>query len=99
MAKELHFEKIGGCNTCWYVNTIEERQAKITELANRPIQWDLILSLQHHGKLTRCELCGNEQYGGFWCSPCIHHSWCCVCCILLGVPNYATGVYVITEGK
>lgn len=88
-------KKIGGSDTGWHTNTIEERRAKITELVDRKIDWDVILRYAHHGKLVDCELCGNEQYGGYWCKPCIHKGWCCVCCILLGVPNYSTGVYIL----
>lgn len=91
-------EKIGGSDTKWDAATIEERRKVITELVNRPINFDVILSFAHHGKEVTCELCGNKERGGYWCKPCIHHSWCCVCCILLGIPNYTTGVYIIKTG-
>lgn len=89
-------EKIGGSDTKWKAETIEERRKEITALVNRRIDFDVILSYAHHGKELTCELCGNLERGGYWCNPCIHHSWCCVCCLLLGIPNYATGVYLIT---
>lgn len=91
--------KIGGSDTCWNAKTVDEKRAKITELINRPVQWDVIRRYRDHGKLVTCELCGNEDYSEFWCKPCIHRGWCCECCILLGIPNYATGVYIIGGGK
>lgn len=88
-------EKIGGSDTKWNADTIEERRRIITELVNRPIQFDQILWFAHHGKDVTCELCGTKDKGDYWCRPCIHHAWCCVCCILLGIPNYAIGVYAL----
>jgi hypothetical protein len=89
------FEKIGGSDTKWRAESIEERRNVITDLVNRRIDFDTILKYAHHGKEVDCELCGNRDRGGYWCKPCIHPTWCCVCCILLGIPNYATGVYII----
>ena len=89
-------EKIGGSDTKWKADTIEERRRVITELVNRSIDFDVILSYSNHGKEVSCELCGNRERNGYWCKPCIHHNWCCVCCILLGIPNYATGLYIVS---
>ena len=93
--RKMGVRKIGGSDTCWRVKTVEEKIAKIQELITRPIKWNIIRAYQQHGKKVTCELCGNEDYSGYWCKPCIHPSWCCECCLLLGVPNYATGVYII----
>ena len=88
-------EKIGGSDTKWRADTIEERRQEITKLVNREIQFDVILRYAHNGKEVTCELCGNRERSGYWCKPCIHPRWCCICCILLGIPNYYTGVYLI----
>ncbi len=93
---EMDIEKIGGSNTKWNADTIEQRRKVITGLVNRKIDFDVVLKYSHHGEKITCELCGGkEERTGYWCKPCIHHSWCCVCCILLGIPNYHTGVYII----
>ncbi len=91
--------KIGGSDTKWKADTIEERRKVITELVNRKIDFEAILRYAHHGREITCELCGGRERTEYWCKPCIHHGWCCVCCILLGVPNYSTGVYLITGGQ
>ena len=91
----MSIEKIGGSDTKWNADTIEERRRVITELVNRPIKFDVILSYAHYGVEVTCELCGCQERSGYWCRPCIHHNWCCVCCILLGIPNYSTSVYII----
>ncbi len=91
----MGIEEIAGSTTKWNADTIEERRKVITGLVNREIQWDIILCYAHHGEEVTCELCGNKDRSGYWCKPCIHSNWCCVCCILLGIPNYATGVYII----
>jgi len=95
----MTFKKIGGSDTKWNADTIEERRKVITELVNRQIDFDAILSYAHHGKEITCELCGNKERTGYWCKPCIHPDWCCICCILLGIPNYSTGVYILAEDK
>jgi len=76
-------------------NNPEEKTRIITKLVNRPIKWGLVKMAEKEGKLLKCEVCGNEGYGGFWCKPCIHYTWCCECCILLGIPNYYTAIFVI----
>ena len=91
----MEFEKIGGSDTHWNAKKVQEKIEKIQELINRPIQWDIIRRYRGNGKLVNCELCGNEDYSGYWCKPCIHPGWCCECCILFGIPNYCTGLYVI----
>jgi hypothetical protein len=88
-------EKIGGSDTKWTSETIAGRRLEIATLVQRDIDFDAILAYSHLGKEVTCKLCGNKERGGYWCKPCIHHNWCCVCCILLGIPNYYTGVYVI----
>lgn len=95
----MEVKKIGGSDTCWRAKTVEEKIAKIDQLIHRPIKWNIIRAYEHHGEKITCELCGNEDYSGYWCKPCIHPGWCCECCILVGVPNYATGVYVIGVPK
>jgi len=87
--------KIGGSTRRWFTRTVEERIAKIDELIHRPIKWEIIRSLAPKGELRRCEICGEEESGGFWCNPCIHKTWCCICCILLGVPNYEVGMFIL----
>jgi len=94
----MSLEHVGGSSTKWTADTIEERRQVIAQLVNRPIKWDVILSYSHHGQEVTCELCGNKDRGNYWCKPCIHHSWCCICCILLGIPNYCTGMYVLRGG-
>ena len=95
----MKFEKIGGADSCWRAKTPEQKIAKIQQLLTRPIQWDMILCFKESGRKLTCELCGNEDFGRYYCKPCIHHTWCCECCILLGIPNYQTGVYVVSATK
>jgi len=63
------------------------------------IKWDIIKSYAHSGKVVKCKICGNQDWGGYWCSPCIHRDWCCECCILLGHPFYSGGIYVWGQYK
>jgi len=56
------------------------------------IKWDMIKCFETRGKRVQCKVCGSEGYGGYWCKPCIHHGWCCECCILLGIPFYGTSM-------
>jgi len=91
--------KIAGSSTKWETKTIEERIEKIVDLVNRRIRWDVIRSYAKLGELRNCEICGEKESGGFWCKPCTHKTWCCICCILLGIPNYSTGVFVIGAGR
>lgn len=63
------------------------------------IKWDIIHSYESHGKPVRCKVCGNDGVGGYWCGPCIHHDWCCDCCILLGTPFYGGGIYMLRKVK
>jgi len=65
----------------------------------RNIEWHIIKSFESHGKDVECKICGQKDKGGYWCSPCIHHDWCCECCILLGNPGYSTGVYSLSRYK
>jgi len=79
------------------LEVLDADPVKAREFINRPnIKWDIIKSFVGHGKLIRCRVCGNEDYSGYWCRPCIHRSrFCCECCILMGVPNYSVGMAVI----
>jgi len=90
------FVKLGGSSTKWNTRTVEERIRKIESLIHRPIRWDIIRRFSVKGEIRRCEICGEEESGGFWCRPCIHRTWCCICCILLGIPNYEVGLWVLT---
>jgi len=88
--------KIGGGSTRWAVDAAPEaKRRKMEERTGRPIKWDVIKKFERRGELRRCEICGTESFGGYWCRPCIHPRWCCECCILLGIPNYETAVYVV----
>ncbi len=87
--------QIAGSSTKWDAATVEEKIRKIDALIHRPIQWDVIRQYQRQGQELTCELCGNQAFGRYWCRPCIHRGWCCECCILLGVPNYETAVFVL----
>lgn len=82
------------------IEVLDAGATKAREFINRPnIKWDIIKSYTQHGKLVKCKVCGNEDYSGYWCSPCIHHDWCCECCILLGIPYYGGGMYVMGKRK
>ena len=76
------------------VEVLDADPATARKFIYRPsIKWDIIKSYQGHGKPVKCKVCGNNGSGGYWCSPCIHHGWCCECCILLGSPFYGGGIY------
>ncbi len=54
----MNFEKIGGSDTKWKADTIEQRRKVITELVNRKIDFDTILKYANHGDERTCDLCG-----------------------------------------
>ena len=89
--------KVCGFSNKWNVKTIEDRIKRIDKLIHRPIRWDIILQYAKNGELRSCEICGEKERGGYWCHPCIHPTWCCICCILLGIPNYATSMWIIGD--
>lgn len=63
------------------------------------IKWDIIKNYAHSGKTVKCKVCGSQDWGGYWCSPCIHREWDCECCILLGNPFYSAGIYIWGQYK
>lgn len=65
----------------------------------REIRWDIIKGYGSKGKFVECKVCGQQGRGSYWCSPCIHHDWCCECCILLGYPGYGGGMFSIGRYK
>jgi len=95
----MEFIRVGGTSTKWNAKTIEERIKKIEQLVHRQIPWSLIRQHASKGQLIHCEICGEHESGGFHCKPCIHPRWCCICCILLGIPNYETSVLILGEKK
>jgi len=92
-------KKIGGDRN-FVGDTIEEKKKFFEEALNRDVEWHIVKVLEEDGEDRKCEICGMEGKGGYFCDPCIHGTWCCECCILLGIPNYSTGVFLISgEGK
>jgi len=89
-------ELVKVASTKWNAKSVEARIAKIEQLIHRRIQWRMILTHASEGELRECEVCGESEKGGYWCRPCIHKDWCCICCILLGIPNYETTLLVKT---
>jgi len=81
------------------LEVLDADPVKAREFINRNIQWAVIKSYFMHGKLVHCKVCGNEDYGGYWCGPCIHHDFCCECCILMGIPYYSGGIAIIGTRK
>jgi len=97
------------------LEVLDADPVKAREFINRTnIQWDIIKSYFRHLKqkvgrmafsewlqkhMVHCKVCGNEDYGGYWCRPCIHHDFCCECCILMGAPNYSVGMAIIGKRK
>ena len=78
---------------------------KALEFMHREIKWNsikqCIMLTGRDGKRlshnVKCEVCGDFDYGGYWCRPCIHPDFCCECCILMGIPEYSTGVFFIDK--
>jgi len=92
----MSVEKIGG-NRNFVGDTIEEKKEFFKKALKRDIKWSIIKALEEKGKNRTCEICGMEGKGGYFCEPCIHRTWCCECCILLGIPNYSTSVFLVSE--
>ena len=82
------------------IEVLDADLTKAREFTSRTnIQWKIIKSYAQYGKRITCKVCGNEGYGGYWCRPCIHHDFCCECCILIGIPYYGGGMYVMGKRK
>jgi hypothetical protein len=93
---EEYLKVLAYSTTKWDAKTIEDRIKKIDQLIHRNLEWKINYGIvKANGKLKTCEICGNEDYGDGWCGPCIHRTWCCVCCMLLGIPNYSTAIFKI----
>jgi hypothetical protein len=83
------------------IEVLDADLTKAREFTSRQnIQWNIIKSYAaQYGKRITCKVCGNEGYGHYWCRPCIHHDFCCECCILLGNPHYGGGMYIFGKRK
>jgi len=77
--------------------TPEQKIDTWNKIINRPIDWNLFRKFQHTGKKVKCEICGNDDWWQHFCKPCIHRTWCCECCCILVIPNYATGMWILTN--
>ena len=72
---------------------VDEKKAR--DFMTRRIQWNVIKAYQFHerSREVTCEVCNKKERGGYWCSPCVHHDFCCECCILMGIPEYSSGLF------